>query len=116
MQRAMPGKPEERSTVEPEGCRGGVFRAELCSWRKEKAGLERTLQFKVWIKQDLSVVLQCCEDPAMIHCNKKNVWNWEDGPVGHATCHASLRTRVQIPATMEIPACMRQREDILGIK
>lgn len=36
----------------------GAFRAGLCSGRRERVGLE-----EVWIKQDLSVVLQCCEDP-----------------------------------------------------
>lgn len=53
-----PRKPEEGSTVEPEGYTGGPFRAGPCSGRRERVGLE-----EVWIKQDLSVVLQCCEDP-----------------------------------------------------
>lgn len=69
----------------------------------ERVGLEEE-----WIKQDLSVVLQCCKDPVTRKTPGTGKVAWW---VKH--CHAGLRTRVQIPAIMEMSGWMRQREGSL---
>lgn len=53
-----PGSQKKGALLNLRDAQGGPFRAGLCSGRRERVGLE-----EVWIKQDLSVVLQCCEDP-----------------------------------------------------